>query len=255
MGKAEIFGLAIAIGIAIWVWLDVKKLEAQEGWESIPSWLWGIIVFALMIVALPVYLYKRHKFKKAHSPSQTDDAIKLSAVSDGESDQADPIDSGSIFNNARTQQAQQMAQSFVTRFGKKKLIISGSVIAAALILWIAIASFWNIGLLAEGSLYQCPQFTVTQLVESSLTSPKWEQLEDDNGNEYVRIEGRVNSGNHAFVQILFAVEGESFELSAMRIDGKDQPNWLAERHVKSMCNEAEKLAEGESQKVMDRLMR
>jgi hypothetical protein len=62
-------GLLIVIGTAIWVLLDAKKIGVRKGLikglANISPWGWFFCTIAIWIIAFPMYLYFRGKFKLA----------------------------------------------------------------------------------------------------------------------------------------------------------------------------------------------
>jgi hypothetical protein len=55
----SIIGLAIAAAAAYWVFTDAKKNNIDSGA------LWAVFTFFILIIGLPVYLWKRSQHLKA----------------------------------------------------------------------------------------------------------------------------------------------------------------------------------------------
>ncbi len=109
-----------------------------------------------------------------------------------------------------------------------------------------------ISMLKKGSLESCPNYTVEQLVNSSIKNPKWERIVD-NGITYVNISGLTASGRPADVLMQFWIRADgdgSFGLEAFEIDEEDQNEFVALVFLGQMC-EAAKTTKKKAKKAME----
>ena len=93
----------------------------------------------------------------------------------------------------------------------------------------------------NGTLKNCPNYTVGTLVENYMKDPKWESGKADDGNTYVNIIGNItfyNKPARGALQLL--IKGNSFSFYAFEINDEPQSDFLAMVLLGNMCERAEK---------------
>lgn len=88
----------------------------------------------------------------------------------------------------------------------------------------------------NGSFKACENNKVGELIDSFVEDAKWETIVASDNNTYVNVKGKILMYNSpANVLIQFRVDGESFEIYSVEINGEGQNVFLKAALVEKMC--------------------
>jgi hypothetical protein len=94
----------------------------------------------------------------------------------------------------------------------------------------------HVALVRDGSLSGCPGRTVGAMADSFLENPSWESIEID-GSHYVNLSGGMTyKGSPAFTELQFEIDGSTFRLRSMEINGEGQPLLVQAAMIRVMCD-------------------
>ena len=85
----------------------------------------------------------------------------------------------------------------------------------------------------------CPNITVEEMINSYLSSPKWEAIVADDGRTYVNVRGGMTyDGDPADALIQFKIRDDLFQINAFELNGVPQNEFTIGILVSNMCDEA-----------------
>ena len=98
-----------------------------------------------------------------------------------------------------------------------------------------------VSLVKNGSLDDCSDHTVGELVDGYFENPKWEEIVADDDRTYVNITGGITYDNEpakAKLQFKINNKNDRFKAQALEIDGIEQADFMILALLEDMCNEA-----------------
>jgi hypothetical protein len=98
----------------------------------------------------------------------------------------------------------------------------------------SLADSANVSLVKNGHLEGYPDVTVGHLADHFLESPQWSAGEDDNGDRFVNVSGKMTYMDKPVQALIqFTIHEERFDLHAFEMNGIPQNNlWKAEFFAK-----------------------
>ena len=97
----------------------------------------------------------------------------------------------------------------------------------------------DVSFIKSAEFDDCPNITVEEMVNSYLSSPKWEAIVADDGRTYVNVTGGMTyDGDPADALIQFKIRDDLFQINALEINGNPQNEFTIGILVSNMCNEA-----------------
>jgi hypothetical protein len=89
----------------------------------------------------------------------------------------------------------------------------------------------------KGSFKACGTYKVGDLIDSYVEDSKWESIVATDNNTYVNVKGKIlQYSMPSTIQIQFRVEGESFEINSIEVNGKEQNMFYMAALVNNMCD-------------------
>tara|TARA_B100000900_G_C20253549_1_gene583017 strand:+ start:143 stop:505 length:363 start_codon:yes stop_codon:yes gene_type:complete len=98
-----------------------------------------------------------------------------------------------------------------------------------------------ISLVKNGSLDDCSDHTVEELVDGYFKNPEWEEIVADDDRTYVNITGEILYEERpvkAKLQFKISNKNDRFQAQAFEIDGIGQNDFMILSLLASMCEEA-----------------
>lgn len=92
-----------------------------------------------------------------------------------------------------------------------------------------------------GRLGACPDYTVSQIVDSFMGTPYWESGTSEEGQKFVNVNGNITYNEkevNASIQFFLDEESSEFELNAFEMNDLPQMNLIAISLIKKMCDSA-----------------
>jgi|ETNmetMinimDraft_25_1059894.scaffolds.fasta_scaffold14935_1 hypothetical protein len=100
----------------------------------------------------------------------------------------------------------------------------------------------NVNLVKDNTLDDaCDGNTIEEMVDSFMSSPEWEEVEAEDGNEYVNVTGQITYAGkpvEALIQWRVSKDGESFRYQAFELNGVPQSDAMYLELMLSMCEES-----------------
>ena len=89
----------------------------------------------------------------------------------------------------------------------------------------------------NGILYDCPNYTVNELINSSIMNPKWESETTFNGNTIVMVNGKIDyEGKKSDIVIEYIIKGDEFLFNDIKVDGESKNIDLYNEIIDHVCN-------------------
>ena len=99
----------------------------------------------------------------------------------------------------------------------------------------------EVQMIKNGTIGSCPDVTVGQMVDSFMTSPRWESGESNEGNIFVNVGGDITYADkpvHALIQFVVYNKKGQFEFQVLEFNRVPQMTLLAAGVMEKMCQRA-----------------
>ena len=89
----------------------------------------------------------------------------------------------------------------------------------------------------NGILYDCPDYTVKELIDTAIKNPKWESETNFDGESLVIVSGQMNyGGRKSNVTIEYTIKDDDINFNDIKINGESKSIDLYNEMIDNICN-------------------
>ena len=89
----------------------------------------------------------------------------------------------------------------------------------------------------NGILYDCPDYTVKELIDTAIKNPKWESETNFDGESLVIVSGQMNyGGRKRNVTIEYTIKDDDINFNDIKINGESKSIDLYNEMIDNICN-------------------